>query len=191
MKLLFDLLPVIFFFIAFKIPDDPHQGILLATAVAIVTSCLQVGLYWLKNRRFETMHLITLGLLLVLGGATLLLKDDRFIKWKPTAVNWVFAAAFLGSQFIGEKSLVRRMLEGNITLPAPVWVRLNLAWVAFFITAGCANLYVAFNFSLDTWVNFKLFGLMGLTLLFVFAQAFYLSRYSEQDNDMGSFSDKK
>ncbi|MGH8602938.1 MAG: septation protein A [Gammaproteobacteria bacterium] len=178
MKFLFDLFPVILFFVAFKIPDDPKQGILLATAVAIGASLLQTAWHWFKHRRFESMHLITLVLLLVLGGATLVLQDERFIKWKPTAVNWLFALAFLGSEYVGKKNLVQRMLERNVELPAAVWTRLNTSWAVFFVLMGTANLYVAFNFATETWVNFKLFGLMGLTVLFVFAQAFYLARHA-------------
>lgn len=185
MKFLFDLFPVILFFIAFKIPDDPQQGLLLATAVAIIASVLQSGWYWLKYRRFESMHLITLALLLVLGGATLVLQDERFIKWKPTAVNWLFALVFLGSQYLGEKNLVQRMLGGSVELPRSMWTRLNLSWVVFFLLLGIANLYVAFSFATETWVNFKLFGLMGLTLLFVFAQALFLARYSNPTDMKG------
>ena len=183
MKFLFDLFPVILFFIAFKIPADPKQGILLATAVAIVASIVQVGVYWLKKRRFENMHLIMLAIILVLGGATLMLHDDRFIKWKPTAVNWLFAVTFLGSQFIGGKNLVQRMLEKNFSAPPGVWLRLNISWILFFVVMGVANLYVAFHFATATWVNFKLFGVLGLTLVFVLAQAFYLVRYAEQPAD--------
>ncbi len=152
---------------------------MLATAVAIIASILQVAIYWAKFRRFEKMHLFTLGIIVVLGGATLLLQDETFIKWKPTAVNWLFALVFLGSQFIGKKNLVQRMMEASISAPEHVWLRLNISWVIFFITVGIANLYVAFNFDLDTWVNFKLFGVLGLTLLFVVAQGFYLVRYAE------------
>jgi intracellular septation protein len=180
MKVLFDFIPVLVFFIAFKIPEDPHQGILLATVVAITASLLQVTLFWIKNRRVENMHLITLAIIVVLGGATLLLQDERFIKWKPTAVNWLFALTFLVSQFIGKKNLVRRMMESTIRLPDPIWSRLNLSWVIFFVATGSANLYVAYNFNTETWVNFKLFGIMGLTMLFVIAQAAYLMRHTEQ-----------
>ncbi len=181
MKFLFDLFPVILFFIAFKIPEDPTEGILLATAVAIGASLLQVAIYWLKFRRVENMHLITLVILLVLGGLTLLLQDERFIKWKPTVVNWAFAIIFIGSQYIGNKNIIRRMLEKNVTLPDSVWTRLNLSWAIFFLTVGFVNIYVAFNYATETWVNFKLFGLMGLTLVFVLLQAVYLARYTEQD----------
>jgi len=183
MKFLFDFFPVVAFFIAFYLPENREQGIYLATAVAIAASFIQVTVYWFIHRRFEKMHLITLALLVILGGATLLLQDIRFIKWKPTAVNWAFALAFLGSQFIGKKTLVQRMMEQAVTVPKGVWSNLNLSWVMFFITMGIANLYVAFNYSSEVWVNFKLFGILGLTLVFVFGQAIYMSRYMEEMND--------
>ena len=123
------------------------------------------------------MHLITLGILVLFGGLTLALHDPLFIKWKPTVVNWLFGVAFLGSHFFGERTLVERMMGHAITVPTPVWSRLNGAWTLFFLGMGLLNLYVAYSFSEEIWVNFKLFGMMGLTLVFVFAQAFYLSRY--------------
>lgn len=183
-KVLFDFFPIILFFVAYKAfsdPDNLKQGILVATAVAIVASIIQVGWMWIKNRKVENMHLVTLALIVVLGGLTLLLQDEMFIKWKPTAVNWLFGLTFLGSQFIGKKPLVRRMMEGNIVLPEPVWPRLNMSWAGFFIAMGLANLYVVYNFDTDTWVNFKLFGMLGLTVLFVFAQAIYLSRHIKEE----------
>lgn len=105
------------------------------------------------------------------------MRDETFIKWKPTILNWLFGAAFLGSQFIGKKPLVQRMLETNFSLPDGIWGRLNLIWIVFFVIMGVVNLYVAYSFDTDTWVNFKLFGMMGLTIAFVIAQAFYLARY--------------
>lgn len=172
MKFLFDLLPVLLFFIAYKL-----DGIYVATAVLIVTSLAQVAWLWFRHRRIEKMPLITALLVLLLGGATLLLHDETFVKWKPTVVNWLFALAFLGSQFIGGKTLIERMMGGAIDLPAEIWSRLNTLWVAFFALMGVANLYVAFNFATDTWVNFKLFGMLGLTLVFVVLQSFYLARH--------------
>lgn len=172
MKFLFDLFPVLLFFIAYKL-----DGIYVATAVLIVTSLAQVAWLWFRHRRIEKMPLITALLVLVLGGATLLLHDETFVKWKPTVVNWLFALAFLGSQFIGDKTLIERMMSGAIDLSAEIWSRLNTLWVAFFALMGVANLYVAFNFATDTWVNFKLFGMLGLTLVFVVLQSFYLARH--------------
>lgn len=172
MKLLFDFFPIILFFIAYK-----AVGIYAATAVAIVASLAQVGFTRLRHGRVERMHVISMALILVLGGATLFLQDEMFIKWKPTAVNWAFALAFLGSQFIGRAPLIARMLSESVTLPDEVWRRLNLSWVVFFLAMGAANLYVVYHFSTDTWVNFKLFGMMGLTFAFVIGQAFYLARH--------------
>lgn len=182
MKLLFDFFPILLFFITFKLYDDPKQGILAATAVIIVASAIQVGISWLRNRRVEKMHLVTLVLVVLLGGVTLLLKDEIYVQWKPTAVNWLFAIAFLGSQFIGKKTIVQRMMESNIELPDGVWGRLNISWVAFFTAMGALNLYVVYNFDMDTWVDFKLFGLLGLTLAFVVAQGFYLVRHVKTDD---------
>lgn len=172
MKFLFDFFPILLFFVAFKLWD-----IFVATGVAIAATFVQVGVFWLKHRRFERMHLVTLALIVVFGGLTIALRDEVFIKWKPTLLNWLFAAAFLGSQYIGRKPLVRRLMETNISLPDSIWSRLNWSWVIFFTLMGVANLYVAYTFSTEAWVNFKLFGLMGLTVAFVLAQAFYLARH--------------
>jgi intracellular septation protein len=183
MKLLFDFFPILLFFVAYKLAEDPaepHRGILVATAVAIVASAVQVAISWWRQRRVERMHLVTLALIVVLGGATLVLRDEIFIKWKPTAVNWLFAVVFLVSQFVGRAPLVRRMMESAVQLPDPVWARLNLSWVAFFLVLGLANLYVVYHFDTETWVNFKLFGLLGLTLAFVLGQGLYLARYMEE-----------
>ena len=177
MKFLFDFFPIALFFITFKFYDDPQEGVLAATAVAIIATILQVLLFWLKNKRIEKMHIITLVLITVLGGATLILKDPVFIKWKPTAVNWMFAIAFLGSQFIGEKPFVKRMMAHAVELPEQIWMKLNFAWVVFFTAMGFANLYVAFNYDLTTWVDFKTYGMLGLTILFVIMQAIYLAQH--------------
>lgn len=172
MKLLYDFFPILLFFVAFKI-----GGIYIATGVAIAATFLQVGLFWVRHHRFERMHLVTLLIIVVFGGLTIGLRDEVFIKWKPTILNWLFAVAFLGSQILGRKPLVQRMLETNITLPSAVWPRLNLIWTAFFLALGAANLYVAYHFDTDTWVNFKLFGMMGITVAFVVAQALYVARH--------------
>ena len=137
--------------------------------------------YWLKNKRVEKMHVITLILITVLGGATLILKDPVFIKWKPTAVNWMFAIAFLGSQFIGEKPFVKRMMAHAVELPEMVWSRLNFAWVLFFTAMGFANLYVAFNYDLSTWVDFKTYGMLGMTVVFVILQALFLAKHLPEE----------
>jgi intracellular septation protein len=169
MKFLFDFFPIILFFAAYKLFD-----IYVATAVAIAASFIQVGIVWFKNKRIDNNHLVTLVILVLFGGATIILHNEMFIKWKPSVVNWIFAVAFLGSQFIGNKTIIERMMGSNITLPSPVWTRLNMGWVIFFIGLGIANLFVVYNFDTDTWVNFKLFGMMGLTVLFIIAQAVYM-----------------
>ena len=180
MKFLIDFFPVLAFFIAFYVPGDREQAIYVATAAAIIASTLQMAGLWLLKHKIEKMHVITFLLILLLGGATLLLHDKTFIKWKPTAVNWLFAVVFLGSQFIGEKPLVQRMMEQAVQMPRPVWLRLNLSWVGFFLVMGVANLYVAFNFSDAIWVNFKMFGILGLTLVFVVGQSLFMARYIEE-----------
>jgi len=207
MKQLFDFLPILLFFILYKfyldLPDDlilgistwvplmdltPGQSsdaIYLATLAAIVVTLIQVVLAAIIVKKVEKMPLITLVLLLVFGGATLALKDPAFIQWKPTAINWLFALVFLGSHVIGKKPLIQRMMGHAITIEEQrVWVQLNLAWIGFFVVSGIANMIVApeidpfgLQFSEDTWVDFKLFGLMGMTIAFVIAQAFFLARY--------------
>ncbi len=207
MKQLFDFFPILLFFILYKFyldlpdemilavnatvplmeltPGEPGHAIYLATLAAIVVTLIQVVAAMIIVKRVEKMPLITLALLLVFGGATLALKDPVFIQWKPTAINWLFAVVFLGSHAIGDKPLVQRMMAQALEIhDQRVWVQLNLAWVAFFFVAGVANLVVApeidplgLQFSEDTWVDFKLFGLMGMTIAFVLAQAFYLARY--------------
>lgn len=195
-KLFFDFFPILLFFLVFKfypdfvsadaafcilggcIPGGKDGAIYAATAVAIVSSFFQVAWYWKKHHRFEKSHLIALGILVVLGGATLMFQNEAFIKWKPTVVNWLFGAVFLATQFIGKKTLVQRMMEKSIELDSPeIWKTLNLSWAGFFIVMGLVNIYVAFNFSTDTWVNFKMFGMLGLTLIFVLGQSVYLSRH--------------
>jgi len=179
MKLLFDLFPVVLFFIAYKMYD-----IYTATAVIIVASIAQVAYFYMKHKRVEKMHVITLVLILVLGGLTLILQDENFIKWKPTIVNWGFALVFLGSHYIGQKPIVERMMGQAIALPDGIWIRLSWLWILFFIVSGITNLYVAFNFDTDTWVDFKLFGLMGMTIVFILIQGVYISRYiQESDSD--------
>ncbi len=189
MKLLFDFLPIVLFFIAYKFGGGIYhwdgqeynvEGIYVATAVMIVASIIQTSITWLLHRRVEKSHIITLGLVLVLGGATLWLQDPDFIMWKPTIVNWLFALAFIGAQVFTQKSLLERMMSEQITMEKRVWNRLNVAWILFFVISGVANLYVAFNFDEETWVNFKLFGLLALTLVFVIGQTFYIAKHAEE-----------
>lgn len=172
MKILFDFFPILLFFIGFKLYD-----IYVATMVAIVATAVQVGVVWFRTRKVEPTHLITLALIVVFGGATIYFKDELFIKWKPTVVNWLFGFAFLLSQWFGDRTLVERMMGASVQLPSTIWRRLNLLWTLFFITLGFANLFVVYTFDTETWVNFKLFGLLGLTVLFAIGQSIYLSRY--------------
>jgi intracellular septation protein len=174
-KALVDLLPVVAFFAAYYLTPDPDQRFFVATGVAIVACLLQVGFVWLHTRQVERMHLVTLALMLVLGGLTLLLNDRRFFLWKPTLVNWCFALAFLASHLTA-RPLIERMLGHALELPARQWAALNLAWVAHFTLLGGLNLWVAFSFPEPVWVNFKLFGIFGLTLLFALLQGVWLAR---------------
>jgi len=175
MKLLFDLFPVILFFVAFKLAD-----IYVATAVAIGATFLQIGLLALLKRRIEPMLWISLAIIVVFGGATLVLRDETFIKWKPTVLYWLFGAALAGAALFG-RNLMRSMMGAQVQLPDLVWTKLNWSWVGFFAFMGVANLLVAFNFSTEQWVNFKLFGATGLMLVFVVAQALFLARHMQEE----------
>lgn len=178
MKLLFDFFPILLFFIAFKL-----FNIYIATATTMLAAVLQVLIYWLKNRRFESLHIITLITVVLLGSTTLLLHNDLFIKWKPTALYWTFAVVFFFSQFIGQKPIIQRLLDAQLSLPRNAWQRLNVSWVVFFIVMGLANIYVLYHFSTNTWVNFKLFGTLGLTVIFLIAQAIYMSKFMGNKNN--------
>jgi intracellular septation protein len=176
MKLLGDLLPIIAFFVVFKTVGGT-SGIYAATASAIAIAALLVAYAWWRHRHVERQQLIMLAILVVLGGMTLALHDERYIKWKPTVVSWVMAGAFMLSQSLGKKTLVERMFGGNLQAPAQVWTRLNLGWVAFFVSLGALNLHFAFHWSTEAWVNFKVFGTFGLSMVFAVLQALYLMRY--------------
>ena len=176
MKLLFDLFPVILFFAAFKLGD-----IYLATGIAILASIAQIG--WLKiaRRPVEPMQWAGLVIIVVFGGLTLVLRDETFIEWKPTVLYVSLAAALAVSRWVFSRNLIEKLMGAQIQLPPAIWNRINLAWVVFFAGMGALNLWVAYTFSTDVWVNFKLFGTMGLTIAFVIAQALYMSRFA-QDN---------
>ena len=199
-KILFDLFPIILFFIAYQVGEkNPESatawlaalgipldggakpGVFLATVVAIVATFLQIGWVWLKHRKVDTMLWISLALIVVFGGATLLLHDETFIKWKPTVLYWLFALALGLAPILFERNLIRLMMEKQVSLPDPVWTRLNLGWAGFFTFMGIANLWVAMNFSTDAWVNFKMFGSLGLMLVFIVGQTFYLSKHIKEE----------
>ena len=171
MKLLIDFFPVFAFFIAYKAFD-----IYVATSVLIVTFIAQFLFDWRRNGKINKMHLTSLVLVLVFGGITLFLRDEKFIQWKPTVVNWLFAAAFLLAPVFTKKTLVQRLMEKTVQLAPGLWAQLNSMWVLFFLLSGAANLYVVYNYDEETWVNFKLFGMLGLTFIFILLQGVWLSR---------------
>jgi intracellular septation protein len=174
MKFLFDIFPVLLFFVAYKLAD-----IYVATAVAIAATCAQIGWLRFRRRKIETMLWVSLVIIVVFGGATLLLQDETFIKWKPTVLYWLFGASLLIAEWVFGRNLMRTMMGTQIELPESVWSKLNLSWCTFFIIMGVLNLYVAYSYSTDTWVNFKLFGGTGLMLLFVLGQAVVLTKFVE------------
>ena len=135
----------------------------------------------MRGRKVDKMLWISLVIIVVMGGATLILRDPTFIKWKPTVLYWAFAVVLLGADWILKRNMVRTMMQEQISLPDVVWTRLNLSWVAFFAFMGVANLYVAFHFSENAWVNFKLFGGIGLMVVFVLIQAVMLSRFVQNE----------
>jgi len=201
MKLLFDLFPVILFFATFKyaekspelaasrmgsllgfVPDDIKLApILLATVVVIAATVAQIIWVHFRHGKVDKMLWVSLVLVVVFGGLTLAFQNEAFIKWKPTILYWVFAGSMIFSAFILKKNPIKAMLGEQLTLPEPVWGKVNLSWIGFFLFMGALNLFVAFNFPTDTWVNFKLFGGMGLMLVFVLGQGMLLSKYVEEE----------
>ena len=194
MKQFIDFIPLILFFIVYKL--DPRTvelaghtfelgGPFSATAVLIVSSILVYGVLFVWQRKLEKSQWLTLAACLIFGSLTLAFHSETFLKWKAPVVNWLFALGFAGSHFIGDKVLIQRVMGHAIQLPQQIWTRLNLAWVAFFIFSGCANLFVAFTFH-DIWVDFKVFGSLGMTVLFLIAQGVYLSRHIHDETPQQS-----
>lgn len=201
MKLLFDLFPVILFFAAFKyseknpetaaswvatllgsaLVDAKQAPILLATVVVIAATVAQIVWVHFRHGKVDKMLWISLGLVVVFGGLTLFFQNEAFIKWKPTILYWVFAVSMAFSALVLKKNPMKAMLGEQLNLPEAVWNKLTLSWIAFFAIMGVLNLVIAFNFPTDTWVNFKLFGGMGLMLVFVLAQGMLLSKYIEEE----------
>ncbi|CAG0992162.1 Intracellular septation protein [Methylophilaceae bacterium] len=195
MKFLFDLFPVILFFAVFKLtgiyPEsaamlaqlidyqaEPGQlPILFATAVAIIATLLQIGWVKLRHGKVDNMLIASGIIIIVFGGATLWLHDELFIKWKPTVLYWLFGAGLAIASLFFKKNLIRNMMEKQIAMPDAVWNKLNGAWAVFFIFLGCLNLFVAYNFTSEVWVNFKLFGTMILMFAFVIGQSLMISKY--------------
>ena len=199
MKLLFDLFPVILFFATFKYYGSNPEGaadlvgsllgsavldvkqapILLATIVVIAATIAQIAWVHFRHGKVDKMLWVSLVLVSVFGGMTLIFQDETFIKWKPTILYWVFAGSMAFAALVLKKNPIKAMLGEQMTLPEPVWGKVNLSWIVFFLFMGILNLVIAFNFSTDTWVNFKLFGGMGLLLLFVLGQGLLLAKYVE------------
>ena len=189
MKQLIDFIPLILFFVVYKM--DPRMislgaeqyavgGPFSATLVLMASSIVVYGGLYLKNRQLEKNHAITLVAVLLFGGMTLFFHDEAFLKWKTPIVNWIFAVAFLASQFIGEKTLLERMIGHTLTLPKSIWLKMNISWVIFFTLLGAANLFVAFTFH-EIWVDFKVFGSLILTFLFVIGQFLVISKHIQAE----------
>ena len=173
MQLIADYFPLILFFLAFK-----WQGIMVATAVAIAASVLQIA--WFKwKRKVSVVHWLSLVIIVVFGGATLILQDEVFIKWKPTVLYGAFGTILAVGKLAFGRDLIGYLLK-DITLPAAVWTRVTWSWVGFFAAMAVLNWYVAFHFPTDTWVNFKVWGGIGLFLAFALAQGLLLARHVEE-----------
>ena len=205
MKLLLDFLPIILFFGAFKYAEGhadwaarfatDHFGfivsggvvgteeapVLLATVVAIVATCAQIAYLLARRRKIDMILWITFAIVVVLGGATIWFHNPTFIKWKLSVLYWTMGLAFWISQAFFQKNLLQSLMGDQLVLPAKVWQRLNVAWIAFYALMGLLNLYVAYNYTTSTWANFKVFGATGLMLVFMVAQGFYVSRYLEPE----------
>ena len=199
MKQFIDFIPLLLFFIVFKL--DPRTvefagqsielgGIFSATGVLIASSVVVYGTLFAVQKRLEKGQWLTLAACLLFGGMTLAFHSETFLKWKAPVVNWLFALGFAGSHWIGDKLLIQRMMGHAISLPAQVWRNLNLAWIAFFLIAGSANLFVAFTFQ-SIWVDFKVFGSLGMTLLFLVGQGIYLSRHLHDEQPANGPTDSK
>jgi intracellular septation protein len=170
MKFLFEMFPIILFFAAYK-----FKGIYVATAVAIAASILQISYTYYKNKKVEKPMIISLVIIIIFGGATLLVHNELFIKWKPTVLYWIFASALLIGRYVFNKNFIQSMLQKQITVPVHVWEKLNTSWAVFFAAVGGLNIYIAYHFSTDIWVNFKLFGIFGCMLIFVIIQSIILA----------------
>lgn len=175
MRLLYDYFPIICFFVAYQL-----GGIYVATAVTMGASCLQILLLYLFNQKIETRHWAVCLLIVMLGSATLFFHNPLFVKLKPSVVYWLFGLSLLLSRFLSDQPLIERLLGEQMELPKSVWLAINQSWAYFFIGMGCLNLYVVYHFTTHAWVNFKLFGTLGLTLLFSIAQMCYIMRYLKQ-----------
>lgn len=176
MQLLVDYIPLVVFILAYF-----YKDIFFATGMLMAVMPVVLVLQWLMTKKINKIYAASTALVLVLGGATLAFRNPTFLYWKPTVLNWLIAIVFLGSQWIGEKPIVQRMLDNAAELSPEQWVRLNQIWVVFFSIVGGINLYVAYNFSEAFWVKFKLFGMLGLTLVFVVIQSVWLTLATQKN----------
>ena len=174
-KLATELGPLIIFFIA-----NAKFNLFVATGAFMVAVIIAMVASYMVTRHVPMMTIVTAIVVVVMGTFTLILHDETFIKWKPSVLYWLFACVLGASELLFHKNLIRKMMGEQIQLPDAAWKKLNFSWIGFFACMGFVNLYVAFNFSTDTWVNFKLFGGMGLMLAFVIGQALFLAKYVEQ-----------
>jgi intracellular septation protein len=178
MKLLLDFFPIALFFVAFKL-----WGIYVATAVAIVATIGQIAWLRYSTGKVEPMQWLSLGIIVVFGGATILAHDESFIKWKPTVLYWMMGGALAGGMLFFRKNFLKSLMSAQLQLPEPAWRAMNWSWSGFFAFMGVLNLWVAFHYDTNTWVNFKLFGGLGLMALFIVAQAFYLGRHMKDPKE--------
>ncbi|WP_406608960.1 septation protein A [Agarivorans sp. JK6] len=185
MKQFFEFIPLVIFLAAYYLKD-----IYAATLALMISTAVLLLISYIKNKKVEKMHLISFVLILVFGGLTLILRDDNFIKWKPTVINWIFGLVLLVSQFAFGNPLIKKMLGKEMTLPDNVWSKVNVSWALFFIACGTLNLYIAFSFSEEFWVNFKVFGLLGLTLVFTVGTVVYLYKHLPKEQKE-SLTEKK
>ncbi|MCM2252871.1 MAG: septation protein A [Ramlibacter sp.] len=176
MKLLIDFFPILLFFVAFKM-----AGIYVATGVAIAATIVQIAWVRHSHGKIEPMQWLSLAVIVLFGGATIALHNETFIKWKPTVLYWLMGATLAAGQLLFRKNLLKSLMGSQMELPDAAWRVTNWSWIVFFAVMGVLNLWVAYNFDTDTWVNFKLFGGLGLMVLFVIGQALYLGRYLKSD----------
>lgn len=196
MKFLFDFFPAILFYITYKTSGDvtwlhqtaipETQGMVNGVFVMILATMVQLAYNWFRHTKVEKMHVVTLVLVVVFGGITIALEDPIYLYWKVSIINWLFALVFAGSHFFGKHTIIKRMMSHAITLPEHIWTRLSIMWIVFFGVVGFINLLVAFSYDFDTWMDFKLFGLMGLTIAFIIIQAIYLSRHAQEQVEPAS-----
>ena len=200
MKFLFDLFPIILFFITLKVAEKAVGAslilgkvltsigivttvkaslvpIMLATIAVIIGSIIQIIWAKLHYKKVDKSLWLSALLVIVLGGMTLYFQNDAFIKWKPTLLYWAFATVLIGANLFAKKNLIKDMMDKEISLPESIWNKLNFAWAIFFSALGALNIFVAFHYSIDTWANFKLFGTMGLMFIFIIGQSFAINKY--------------